>query len=187
MRREQRDAPKLFQDGGDNGKWCAAADPFTVFSYPMVHLVNSPQPPRFLWCHEDILILIFWWLGCGCSFWCELKFFLPWGYCMCCEVISFAMRLFFLSLVFFFLRWVFFFLPWVLFFLPWVFFFLLWVFFFLPCGWFFCRDSCGPPYHWFTKVIRFQFLLTKSVHCQANRREELRKPSISFSCGVMTF
>ena len=119
------DLLQLFQDGRDNGKWCAAADPFTVFSYPMVHLVNSPQPPRFLWCHEDILILIFWWLGCGCSFWCELKFFLPWGYCMCCEVISFAMRLFFLSLVFFFLLWVFFFLPW---------------------GQFFYLGSCGPPY-----------------------------------------
>ena len=32
-------------------RW-SAADPFTAFSYPMVHLENSLQPPRFLQCRE---------------------------------------------------------------------------------------------------------------------------------------
>ena len=55
----------------------------TTFSYPMVHLDNSPQPPRFLWYREDILTAF-----------AVRFFFLPWGFSFCREVFLFAVSLF---------------------------------------------------------------------------------------------
>ena len=65
------DPLQMFQDGG---KWWSAAEPFIAFSYPMVHLGNSSQPPMLS--------------------------FMPWGQCFfffCLESFTFAVMLFFLS------------------------------------------------------------------------------------------
>ena len=126
------DLLQMFQDGANGGKWWAAADPFTAFSYPMVHLDNSPQPHvrtyfDFSICREVFLFAVRF-------------FYLPWGFSICREVFLFAVRFFFLPWDFYFCRESFSFAV-RFFFLPWVFFFLPWVFFFLPWGFSFCRES----------------------------------------------
>ena len=69
------DPLQMFQDGG---KWWSAAEPFTAFSYSMVHLGNSFQPPML-------------------SFmpWGQCYFFLPWVFHFCRNVILFVVRFFF--------------------------------------------------------------------------------------------
>ena len=55
-KRNNRGAKERDSRQRNGGKWWSAADPFTAFSYPMVHLDSSSRPPRPLLCREDIVI-----------------------------------------------------------------------------------------------------------------------------------